>query len=147
MKVILLKKVKKIGSEGEVTQVKDGYARNYLIPQGLALQATDDNLKSFQKTREMSLKTKERLVVKAQELKAALERISITITAQAKDDDEIYGAIHEAQILKGLKQEGIDLDEKRVVLEEPIKKLGAYTCKVMLHPDVEAKLRVWVVKQ
>lgn len=147
MQIILLKSAKKLGKEGDVLDVKDGYARNYLIPQGIALLATSDSLKRLEKIKRIRKKTAEKSLVKAKEIKDALEDISLTISAKAKDDDEIYGSITAVQVAKAFKEEKIDIEMKMIQMEEPIKKLGAYTITVKIHPTIEANVRVWIVKK
>ncbi|MCQ9205516.1 MAG: 50S ribosomal protein L9 [Omnitrophica bacterium] len=147
MKVILLADLPKLGKEGETTKVKDGYARNYLIPKGLALKATDQNFKRIKEIEKTKSKVVEKQKRESFKLKETIEKISLTVTVEAKDDEELYGTISQAQILKLLKDEGIDLDKEKLILKEPIKKLGVYNLKIYLHPEVEASLRVWVVKK
>ena len=147
MKVILLKDSGKLGKEGDSVQVKDGYARNYLIPQGIALEASDKNFKKLQEIKKAREKIAEKEKQKFLELKEQIEKVSLTITAEAKDDDELYGTISEAQILKQLKAEGIDLQKGKLALDEPIEKVGVFNLEVDLHPEVKASLRVWVVKK
>jgi large subunit ribosomal protein L9 len=147
IKIILLKTVEKLGKEGEVVEVKPGFARNYLIPKKIALKATKENFKKIEEIK----KKKEQLLEKERReflnLKEKLEKISLTITVEVKEGDEIYGTVSEVQILKALKDEGIELGKGKIVLPEPIKKLGVYNLKVNLHPQVEGNIRVWVVKK
>jgi len=147
VKVILIKKVGKLGQEGDTVVVKDGYARNFLIPNGIALTASDENLKRFQIIKKAKAKLTEEAKNKYLKLKEQIKNISLTITVQAKEDEQLYGAIGEAQILKLLVAEGVNLGKDKIVLEEPIKKLGVYNLKVNLYPEVEASLRIWVVKR
>ncbi|UCG34982.1 MAG: 50S ribosomal protein L9 [Candidatus Omnitrophota bacterium] len=147
MKVILIKGVKKIGEEGKIIEVRDGYARNYLIPKGFALRANDDSLKKLEEIKRRRLKESEEQKQKLLEFKNKLEAVSVTITAEVKEAEEIFGSINEPQIIKALSEEGIELAKDKIVLEEPLKKLGVYNLKVKLHPEVEASLRVWVVKK
>ncbi|HIE36100.1 MAG TPA: 50S ribosomal protein L9 [Candidatus Omnitrophica bacterium] len=146
-KVILLKNIEKLGKEMEVVEVKPGYARNYLIPHGLALKANRESFELLEKIKKERLKIEEKEKKEALKLKEKLEKISLTITVQAKDDEEIYGSIQEVQILKALEEEGVNLEKGKLVLEEPIKKIGVYNLKVNLHPQIQANLRVWVVKK
>lgn len=147
MKIILLKDIGKLGSQGEVKEVKDGYARNFLIPKGLALVANDANFKKLEEVKrtrnKLAQKTKEKFI----KLKEDIDKISLTIAVQAKENEELYGAISEAQILKLLGDEGITLEKGRLAMAEPIDKLGVFNLGVNLHPEVEATLRVWVVKK
>ncbi len=147
MKVILLQTIQKLGEAGKIINVKDGYARNYLIPQKIAIPATDENIKRIEKIKKLREKEEEKVIQKEQQLKEKLEHLSLTITAEVKNEEEIYGSITEQQILKALKQEGIDLKGKKLILEAPIKKLGVYTIDVKLHPKVTAQLKIWVVKK
>lgn len=147
MKVILLKDIRKIGKEGEIATVKDGYGRNYLIPKGLALMATDQNFKRIKDIANTKLKVAESQKQEALKIKEAIEKISLTITAQAKEDEELYGSITQGQILKLLKDEGVDLGKDKLIMDESIKKIGAYNLKVCLQRQVEATLRIWVVKK
>ena len=147
MKVILTKDVSNLGKEGATLEVKDGYARNYLLPNNLAFEATKDNLvklEELKRTRLKILETQKKSVI---DIKQKLEAISVTLTASAKDDEEIFGSITEGQILKALKEEGVELEKGKIELETPIKKIGVYNLKVKLHPEVDANLRVWIVKK
>lgn len=147
MKVILLQTVKKIGQVGQVVNVKDGYARNFLIAKKLAMPATAENQKRLDKIKETVKKSNETAFSNAQAKKKIIDDTSVTLSAQVKSEEEIFGSIGQQQILTALKDEGIEIDAKKLMLEEPIKKLGAYNIKVNLHPEVEASLRVWVVKK
>lgn len=147
MKVILLKDSRKLGKEGSVAEVKDGYARNYLLPRGLALSATDKNFKNLEEMKKKRVKTaekeKDRFIVE----KEKIEKLSLTVAVQAKENEELYGAVGEAKILDALEAEGITLAKERLALDAPIKKLGVYNIKVKLHSEIEANLRVWVVRK
>ena len=147
MKVILLKDSKKLGKEGDTVEVKDGYARNYLIPQRLAFVATRGSFKRLEEIKRVKAKIEEKKKQDFSKIKEEIEKISLTVTAEAKDDEELYGAINEAQILKLLQSEGIELEKNSLALDEPIKKLGVYNLKVNIYSGVEATLRVWVVKK
>ncbi|MFH1504419.1 MAG: 50S ribosomal protein L9 [Candidatus Omnitrophota bacterium] len=147
MKVILLKNLKKFGSEGDTVEVKDGYGRNYLIPQGLALGVSGENFKKFQEVKKARVKAAEKEKQSFLKLKEQIDNISLTVTVEAKEDEELYGAITEPQILKLLKAEGVDLDKGKIDIEEPVKKLGVYNFKITLYPEVQAVLRLWVMKK
>lgn len=147
MRIILLKDSKRLGKEGDTVEVKDGYARNYLIPQGLAFVATEGNFKRLEEIKRVKAKAEEKKRQDFSKIKEEIEKISVTVTAEAKDDEELYGTISEAQILKLLHSEGIELEKDSLVLDEPIKKLGVYNLKVNIYSGVEATLRVWVVKK
>jgi large subunit ribosomal protein L9 len=148
VKVLIIKKIGKFNEEGNTVEVKDGYARNFLIPRGYALAATDDNFKRLTEIKKGKAKVEEREKKIFEELKDKIEKLSsLTITAKVKDEEDIFGSIGEAQILKALADEGIALEKGKIVLDEPIKKIGVFNLKVNLHPEVQAKLRVWIVKK
>lgn len=146
MKVILLKDLKKLGKIGDTVKVKDGYGRNYLIPQGIALTAIEKNFKRAEEAKKIKAKLEDKKKKEFLEIKAKIEKISLTITAEAKDDEKLYGTISELQILKLLQAEGVELDKNTLVIDNPINKVGVYNLKVNLCPEVEATLRVWIVK-
>ena len=147
MKIILLKDLGKLGNQGEVKEVKDGYARNFLIPKGFALVASAANFKKLEEVKRTRNKLAEKTKGKFAQLKEEIDKISLTIAVEAKENEELYGAISEAQVLKLLKDEGMDLEKGKLVITEPIDKLGVFNLKVNLHPEVEATFRVWVVKK
>lgn len=147
MKVVLLKDLKKLGKEGDTVEVKDGYARNYLMPQGLAFVVTKGSSKRIEEMKRVKARLEEKKRQDFSKIKEAIEKISLTVTVEAKDDERLYGSINEAQILKLLHSEGIDLEKNSLVLDEPIDKLGVYNLKVNIYPGVETILRVWVVKK
>lgn len=147
MKVILIEDVPKLGSMGDVIQVKDGYARNLLFPKKLAKPATAPNLKIVD-----DIKRKKELVLEkekkaAEELKERLSLISCTIPVEAGDDDKLFGSVTAQDISKAFEAEDLVIDRRKFILEEPIKKLGVYRVSVKLHPEVTADVKVWVVKK
>lgn len=147
MKVILTKDVPSLGKRTDVVEVKPGHARNYLIPHGLALPATDSALKSIQ-TR---IRAEEgRMAKRKQQAEAqakAINEISCTATVQAGEEDRLYGSVTASDIAELMAQQGIKIDKRRIELEEPIKKLGVYNIPIRLHPEVEATVKLWVVRQ
>jgi len=146
MKVVLKENVQKIGKIGDVVEVTAGYARNFLIPQGKALEATKDNLKKLDEYKLVMAKKQEQEKQTALELAKKLEQVSCTIVMQAHEE-QLYGAVTNADIAKALQQEGITIDKKDVLLEEPIKALGVYQILVKLHPEVKQQVKVWVVQK
>jgi len=147
VKVILLTDFGKFGKEGDVVKVRDGYGRNYLIPQGIALEAIDSNFKKLEGIKKAKNKLVEKEKDKFLKVKEDLEKISLTIATEAKENEELYGSINEVQIFKLLKTEGIDLDKDMLVLKTPIDRLGVFTVEINLHQDVKAALKVWIVKK
>ena len=147
MQGIILKDSKKLGKEGDTVEVKDGYARNFLIPQGLALIVTEGSFKRLEEMKSVKAKAEEKKKESFSKLKEEIEKISLTITAEVKGEEELYGTISETQILKLLQSEGVELSKDALVMEEPINKLGVYNLKINVYHGVEATLRVWVVKK
>jgi large subunit ribosomal protein L9 len=144
MKVILTKKVNGLGLEGDVVNVKEGYARNYLFPKGLALEATEGNIRLYQqkkKTYELKeIKKKE----EAQRIKGALEQISLTIKRKSQEEGKIFGSVTNSDIAEALAKKGFNLDKKKIVLEKPIRSLGEFYVPVKLLGQIEANVRVLV---
>lgn len=147
MKVILTQTVDKLGKIGDVITVKDGYARNFLFPKNIAKEATGQNMKTLETLKKKQALEDEKVL---KEAKAAADRISalsITISAKAGDEEKLFGAITADMISKALDGEGISIDKKDLILDEPIKKLGVYQVGVKVHPEVRTTLRVWIVKE
>ncbi len=147
MKVILRKDVETIGKAGEIVEVKNGYARNYLIPKGLALEASKGNVKRFEQEKK-SLELQKNREKKAAEKEAEkLNDTSITISVSVGEEDKLFGSVTSQDIANALEERGFALDKRKILLDEPIKALGIYSIPIKLHPEVEAKVKVWVVKK
>jgi large subunit ribosomal protein L9 len=147
MKVILYKDIENLGKTGDIIEVKRGFAQNFLIPKGLALEATPQSLKKIEQEKKRREKIKEAEKRAAEELSLKLERISLTIPVETKDDETLYGSVSDSQICKVLEEEGIKIDRKSILLENPIKRIGVYEIPIRLHSEVETKIKVWVVKK
>ncbi len=147
MKVILLEPVENLGDVGQVVQVRPGYARNYLLPRGLAVLATEGNLKALEaKIRAQAKRLAERKA-EAERLKELLEALTLTIPVRA-GESKIYGSVTAKDIAEALeRQHGIAIDPKRLDLKRPIKELGEYTLTYKPHPEVSIALKVSVVAQ
>lgn len=147
MRIVLREDVEKLGRRGEVVDVAPGYARNFLLPKGKALHATDGNLKRVEQERRKFMVH----LAKEKEDAAAMARrlagISCTIVRKVGENDQLYGSVTPADIAEYLVKEGIELDKRRILLDDPIKALGIYTIPVRLHPEVSGEIRVWVVKE
>jgi len=146
MKVVLREDLEHVGLTGEVVEVAAGYARNYLVPKGIAVAATAANLKmvAHQKSRNEARNSKERA-----EMELLAQQITSThleLSHRAGDSDTIYGAVTAAEIAFALEEAGIQVDHRRIQLEKPIKMLGAYTIPVRLHAEVTAHVTVNVVR-
>jgi large subunit ribosomal protein L9 len=147
MKVILTEDIPRLGSQGEIITVKDGYGRNYLIPTGKALPATAGNLAKLKDRVRVEEAKVEKDRRAAEELAARLAGVSCTVRVQADESDKLYGAVHERDVAQALEDQGIAVDSHDVILLEPIKMLGVYPVKLHLFKDVEAEIKVWVIRE
>ncbi len=147
MKVILKEEIKSLGKIGEVVNVADGYARNYLIPKNLAVEANVKNIKSLEhdrkKIEERAKKTKQT----AEGLSERLSALTLTLSAKAGEEERLFGSITTMDIAEALKKEGFDIERKKILLDEPIKRLGSYTIGVKIHPDVTSNVTIEVVAE
>ena len=147
MDVILREDVEKLGAAGDVVSVKDGYARNYLLPRGLAYAATEGNKRRLEAEQKSRTRRADAEAARAGEVAVRLEAVSLSFTMKAGEGDKLFGSVTSHDIAERLKAEGFDIDKKTVELAEPIKALGVYKVPVRLHPDVKPEIRVWVVKE
>ncbi len=147
MEVILTKDVDKVGKSGTVVKVKDGFARNFLMPKGLAIEVTRDNLRKFEQGKQRISLELEKKKGAAEGLKARLDNLSLTISVLVQAEESLYGSITVLDIYNALKEEGIEVDKSCIMLDNPIKALGIYEIPLKLHPQVESKLKVWIVKK
>lgn len=147
MKVILKKDFENVGKVGDVVDVKAGYARNFLIPQGIALKADKSNIKLLEaEQQQMQLKLNKDKK-SAEKMAEELEKISCTATVTVGEEDKVFGSVTSQTIAELLKDKGVEIDKKKILLDEPIKALGIYTIPIKLHSEVEAKIKLWVVKE
>jgi len=146
MKVLLKSDVPKVGKKGELLEVKEGYARNFLFPNGLAIEANSGTMKQFEEGKKSQDRKKEREKEEAQALAAKIGGITISLKHKAGDEGRLFGSITSAEIAEALKQKGFEIDKKKIVLDDPIRLVGEYTVKVKLHPEVNASLPVNVLK-
>jgi len=147
MQVILRDRLENLGDAGEVVNVKPGYARNYLIPKGLAYEATGANLKRIERERAQLQKRAEGLLQSARERAGALADVSVTFHARAGEEGKLFGSITTADIAEKLVEQGVEVDRKQIVLDEPIKALRVFSVPVRLHADVRPEIKVWVIKE
>ncbi|HET7627696.1 MAG TPA: 50S ribosomal protein L9 [Bacillales bacterium] len=145
MKVILLKDVKGKGKKGEVKNVSDGYARNYLLPNGLAKEATKGNLNALEADKKKQRKREEAERAEAERLKGNIESLTVQLTAKSGEGGRLFGAVTNKQISQELKKQGIQIDKRKIELDEPIRTLGYTKVPVKLHPEVTAVVNVHVV--
>ena len=147
MQLILKQDIEKLGRAGEVVTVRDGYARNYLLPKGLALAATPVNLKVIAQEKKKSTLLQEQQKKQAEDIAQKITSISCTIAVKAGVDGKLYGSVTSQDIASAYKAEGIDIDKRDIELLQPIKEVGVFKLKVKLHPEVTAQAKVWVVKE
>ncbi len=147
MEVILTKDVPKLGKLGQVVKVKDGFARNFLVPRKIAYLATPANLKRVEEEQKKVQAQFEEGKKKAEELAQQLAKVSCTVSVEVNDLEKLYGAVPEADIVKALEIEGFHIDRKQIVIEKAIEELGIFEIGVQLHPAVLAKFRLWVTKK
>ena len=145
MKVILKDDVQSLGNMGDMVTVSDGYARNYLIPKGFAIEASTKNVKALEHERAQIAKKVARVQNDAQSFAAELEKISITIGRKVGEQDKLYGSVTTKDIEEALADKGVSVDRKKIVLDEPIKSLGTSTVKVKLPAGVIGEVAVTVV--
>jgi large subunit ribosomal protein L9 len=147
MKLLLRQDYESLGVAGDVVNVKPGFARNYLIPKGYGMLATDKNVKRYENDQKQLHWLQEKEKRQSEELAKTLENVSCTITVQVGDEDKMFGSVTSQNITESLEAQGYTVDKRKVLLEEPIKSLGIYSVPIKLHADVEAKIKVWVVKE
>jgi large subunit ribosomal protein L9 len=147
MEVILNKDVERVGKAGQVIKVKDGFARNFLFPNGLAVAKTQANIKKLEQDKQKRIQEAQKLKESSLGLADKLSGLSLTISVLVKEEEKLYGSITSQEIASALKDEGIEIDKNTISLAEPIKALGIYEIPVKLHPEVTAKLKLWVVKK
>jgi large subunit ribosomal protein L9 len=147
MKVILKTDVKDLGQTGEVVNVKDGFARNYLMPRGLAAEANIRNIKSFEHDKKKIVEQAKKVKTGAEGLAERIAAVTVTIKAKAGEEEKLFGSVTTTDIAEALKAQGIEVDKKKIHLEEPIKRLGEFKAGVKLHTDVLAEFTVQVVAE
>ena len=147
MKVILTETLEHVGDAGEVVDVKPGYARNYLLPRKLALVASTANMAVYEEVKSQRGAQLAREKNEAEERASALAEASVTIAVAVGEEDRIFGSVTNQQIADQLKEQNFEIDRRTIQLDEPIRALGVYDVPVRLHPEVEATVKVWVVKE
>lgn len=145
MKVILLKDVPSLGRPGEIREVRDGYARNYLMPRGLAAPATEGNLQTLAHTREAAQQREARVLEEIARLKQTLETLVVEVRAKAGDEGRLFGSVTAQDVAEAISRKGIEITKKQVELHEPIRTAGFYKVTICLHPRHTAQVEVNVV--
>ncbi len=147
MKVLLKEDIEKLGSAGELVDVKPGYGRNYLIPQNKAVMATEGAIKNYEHMKREAELRATLTVEAAAELAEQLEATSVTISATVGEDDKIFGTVTNIQVAEALEERGIIIDRRKISMDQDINSLGEYTATVDLMGDLNPKVKVWVVKE
>ncbi len=147
MKILLKKEIEKLGNIGDVVDVANGYARNYLLPKKLATVVTKGNIEQINLQILKNEGKRKEEIKNLQVLADEISNISYTITVKTNKEGKLFGSVTANDIAKALSEKGFQIDEKMVVLEAPIKKCDLYNINVMLHPDVKAQCRVWIVSE
>jgi large subunit ribosomal protein L9 len=147
MEVILRQAVEKLGHPGDIVKVSPGFARNYLLPRGIAYEATPGNRKRIaqEKSRLEAAESTRRNA--AQELAAKLEEVSLTFSARVGEENKLFGSVTGADIAQQLEAQGFHIEKRQIELHDPIRSLGVYRVPVKLHADVKPEIKVWVIKQ
>ena len=146
MKVILKENIETLGHIGDIVKVAPGYARNYLIPKGLVIEATIKNAKALEHDKRQMEYKKNKVLEQAKQFAARIEGLSFILSHQAGEEGKLFGSVTNMEIADRLKAEGIEVDRKRILLADPIKHLGEFTVAIKVHPEVTANLKVNVTK-
>jgi large subunit ribosomal protein L9 len=147
MKVILRKNFEKLGNAGEIVEVKDGYAMNFLIPRNIAFVATKGNIRALEEEKIQKAKKEAKALEDARALAEEISKISVTIPVKVGEEEKIFGSVTTQMIADALKEKGYEVDKKKIEIPETIKTLGIYDIKVKLHHAVEATIKTWVVRE
>ncbi len=147
MRVILRQNIDKLGQIGDIVEVKEGYALNYLIPRKYAFAALQGNIKAIEEEKKQLDRIRKREIQSAEKISNELEKISVTIPVQVGEEDKIFGSVTTQMIADALKEKGFDIDRRKIELEESIKTLGIFNANIKLHPSVVSKIKVWVVRE
>ena len=146
MEIILLQKINKLGNIGDTVEVKPGFGRNFLIPTGKALRATKENKEFFETTKAKLLEENKEEIKKAEKVRAEVESLNLMVVRSASDTGILYGSVTTRDITNLIGENGITLSRKQIALDKPIKELGLFDVKVILHPEVESEIKLKVVR-
>lgn len=146
MRIILSRDFEALGKAGDQVEVRDGYARNYLFPQDIALKASENNIRRLEEKARLRNLKKNRALIKSKELAEKLKRLSITIPVKVGEEDKVFGSVTSQEIAQQLQEKGYEIDKKQILLETPIKALGIYDIPIKLHPDISTAVKLWVIK-
>ena len=147
MEIILRQSVENLGKPGDIVKVSPGYARNYLLPRGLAYEATPGNRKRIAMEKARLEAAEAERIKAAQGLADRLEAVQLTFSARVGEEEKLFGSVTTADIASQLHSQGFDIEKKQIDLHEPIKSLGVYKIPIRLHAEVKPEIKVWVIKQ
>ena len=147
MEVILREDIERLGSRGEVVKVAAGYARNYLLPKKLAVQATESNKKIVEQERQAHLRKEAKLKNEAEDLSKLLTGVTVSIAQKAGENDQLFGSVTAKDVAEALEKQKYTIDRRKILLEEPIKQLGEHKVNVRLHKEVTTAITVNVVRE
>jgi large subunit ribosomal protein L9 len=147
MKVLLRQDHETLGKRGDIVSVKEGFARNFLLPKGIALAATAASQRILEDEKKRLVRQQEKDKKQAEALAKELESMSVTAVVAVGEEDRVFGSVTSQTIADLLQEKGQTIDKRKIVLDEPIKALGVYSIPIKLHPEVEVKIRLWVVKE
>ncbi|MEQ1500629.1 MAG: 50S ribosomal protein L9 [Myxococcota bacterium] len=146
MRLILRKEVANLGDAGDIVKVKPGYGRNFLIPRGFAIPATEGSVRQAEHQKQVADAIRRKNLAGSKELKDKLEGTAVSIRRETGDDDRLFGAVTNRDVAEALAAEGIEVDRRQILLEDPIKSIGLFTVPVRLHREVTANVRVYVIR-
>ena len=147
MKVVLKDDIKNVGKMGQIVDVADGYARNYLVPRGLAVEANTKNLKAVEHEKKIIQEKAKKIKNSAQTMSDKISTMTLVIKAKAGDEGKLFGAVTSMDIAELLKNEGIEMDKKKIFLDEPIKRLGSYSVNIKIHTEISTHLTIQVIEE
>ena len=147
MKVILTQEMHDLGLEGDIVDVAKGFARNYLIPKGIALEASEQNIKLMETKRKKIEVKKVEAKEEAEKIKERMAEVEITISQKVGEEDKLYGSVTSMDIASHLEEQGITIDRRKIALDKPIKTLGEYEVRVKLYPGVTGSIKVFVIPE
>ena len=147
MEIILLEDVKGVGKRGEKVKVANGYARNFMIPNKLAVVSTDSGAAIFAEAERRRGRRETKSRREAEEAAKKYANVSVHISVEVGEEDRLFGSVTSSDIAESLREQGIEIDKRKIMLEEPLRQLGVYSVPIKLFQDVEAKIKVWVVKK
>ncbi len=147
MQLILLEDIPSLGKAGDLVKVSDGYGRNYLLPKKKAVLATEKSLKVIEHQQRQVQKRMEKMKKDAEKMARQIEQLSCTLLKTVGESGKLFGSVTSMDLETYLKENGFEVDRKKIALEEPIKNVGMFTVPIKLHPEITAHLKVWVVQE